>query len=137
MRTHVVLMIAVLSLFAVTAVAADISGKWTAQIPGRDGATQEQTFTFKVSGGAVTGTISSARGDQEISEGKISGDDLSFVVIRKMQDMEMKTNYKGKVSGNEIKFTREMVMPAGGMGGGMGGGGGAPKPVEFTAKRAS
>lgn len=49
--------------------------------------------------------------------------------------MEMRSNYKGKVSGNEIKFIMERVMPAGGGFGG--GGGGAPKPTEFTAKKAS
>ncbi len=135
MKTQVVLMISLLALFAVTAVAADVSGKWVAQIPGRDGTPQEQSFTFKVSGGTVTGTITSQRGDQEISEGKIAGDDLSFAVIRKFNDMEMRSNYKGKVSGNEIKFIMERVMPAGGGFGG--GGGGTPKPTEFTAKRAS
>lgn len=134
MRTHVVLMLSLLALFAVTAVAADVNGKWIAQIPGRDGTPQEQTFTFKASGSTVTGAISSPRGDQEISEGKISGDDLSFAVVRKFNDMEMRSNYKGKVSGNEIKFIMERVMPAGG---GFGGGGEAPKPTEFTAKRAS
>jgi hypothetical protein len=126
-------MLSLLALFAVTAVAADINGKWVAQVPGRDGTPREQSFTFKVSGATVTGTISSQRGDQEISEGKISGDDLSFAVIRKFNEMEMRSNYKGKVSGNEIKFIMEMVMPAGG---GFGGGE-APKPTEFTAKKAS
>src|SRR5262249_35022852 len=29
---------------------ADVSGKWTAQVPGRDGQPQETTFTFKVEG---------------------------------------------------------------------------------------
>ena len=112
---------------AVTAVAADISGKWTAQVPGRDGTPQEQVFTFKVSGGSLTGTVAGARGDQEISEGKVSGDDVSFVVVRKMQDTEMKTTYKGKIAGNEIKFTS--VRP--------GRDGAAGTPVEFTAKKSS
>jgi hypothetical protein len=131
----VILTTVLFALCVVTAVAADISGKWTAQVPsGRDGTPQEQVFMFKVSGGSLTGTVASPRGEQEISEGKVSGEDVSFVVIRKFQEMEMKTLYKGKIAGNEIKFTREMQMPAGG---GMGGRGGAMKPVEFTAKRAS
>jgi hypothetical protein len=127
-RTHVVLLIAVLFALCVgTAVAADISGKWIAQIPGRDGTPQESVMVFKVSGGTLTGTVSSPRGEMEISEGKVSGDDISFVTVRKMGEMEMKITYKGKVAGNEIKFIRETP----------GRGGGAPKPVEFTAKRAS
>ena len=128
MRSQVVVLAVVLfALCAVTAVAADISGKWTAQVPGRDGTPQEQVFTFKVSGGSLTGTVAGARGDQEISEGKVSGDDVSFVVVRKMQDTEMKTTYKGKIAGNEIKFTS--VRP--------GRDGAAGTPVEFTAKKSS
>jgi hypothetical protein len=125
-RTVVLTSVALLLLVALTAAAADISGKWVAQVPGRQGAMQEQTFTFKVAGDALTGTISSQRGDQEISEGKVSGNDVSFAVVRKMQDMEMKSTYKGTIAGTEIKFTMEST----------GGRGGAGKPVEFTAKKA-
>ena len=41
--------------------AADITGKWTAQVPGRDGQTSEQTFTFKVEGEKLTGTTTGRR----------------------------------------------------------------------------
>ncbi len=126
MRTVVLTSVALLLLFAVGGVAADVSGKWVAQVPGRQGQTAEQTFTFKVDGASLTGTVSSQRGDQEISEGKVSGGDISFVVVRKMQDMEMKSLYKGTISGSEIKFTMEQ----------QGGRGGGRPPAEFTAKRA-
>lgn len=126
MRTVVLTSIALLLLFAFGAAAADISGKWVAQVPGRQGQTMEQTFTFKVDGANLTGTVSNARGDQEISEGKVSGNDISFAVVRKMQDMEMKSLYKGTVAGNEIKFSMTM----------QGGRGGDRPPAEFTAKRA-
>jgi hypothetical protein len=116
---------ALLVVCALTAAAADISGKWVAQVPGRQGNTQETTFTFKVDGAKLTGTVTNPRGDQEITEGQVSGDDVSFVVVRKFQDMEMKSVYKGKVAGNEIKFTMQTQ-----------GGRGAGTPIEFTAKRA-
>ena len=143
-------MIALLSLFAVTAVAADISGNWTSEAPGRDGTPQVTKYAFTVSGTTLTGKITSNRGGQDvvqdISEGKISGDDISFVTVRETQNGSMKTNYKGKVAGSEIKLTREMVMPAGmgapgggggGGGRGAGGGGGRGGPAEITLKRAS
>jgi hypothetical protein len=150
-RIQVLLMIVLLSLFAVTAVAADISGKWTSEAPGRDGTPQVTTYTFKVSGATLTGTITNPRGDQEISEGNVSGDEISFVVVRTMGDMTMKTTYKGKVAGSEIHLTREMAMPpgggppgggapGGGGGGGRGaggGGGGGRGPTEIVLKRAS
>ena len=119
--------LALVALCAITAVAADLNGKWVAQVPGRDGTPQEQVFMFKVTGGTLTGTISGGRGDQEISSGTVSGDDVSFVVIRKTQNGERKEIYKGKVAGSEIKFTRTRE----------GGGGGGAAPAEFVAKKSS
>jgi len=123
-------------LCAVAAVAADINGKWVAQIPGRDGTPMEQTFMFKVAGDQVTGTLTTQQGSQEISEGKLSGNDLSFAVVTKRNEREMKNLYKGVVSGTEIQFTRTRAPGAGGQGGG-GGGGRGGAPVTFTAKKAS
>lgn len=117
--------LAVLALslaFAGAAVAADISGKWTAQVPGRDGAPQDTTFNFKVDGTTLTGTMSTQRGDAQISEGKVEGDKVSFTVVRSFGGGEVKLLYKGTVTGNEIKFTRE---------------GGQGPAREFTAKRAA
>jgi len=139
-----VLLIAVLSLFAVAAVAADISGKWTSEQAGRDGTPMVTTYTFKVAGGVLTGTLTTARGDQQITEGKVSGDDVSFVVVREGRDgTPQKTTYTGKVAGNEIKLTRSGGMgggrggAGGGGGGGAAGGGGRGGPQEITLKRAS
>ncbi len=118
MRTKSLLIgaVAVLVLLA-SAWAADVTGKWVAQTPGRDGATSETTFNLKVEGTVLTGTMTSTRGESTISEGKVNGDEISFIIVRKMGENEMKTLYKGKVAGDEITFTREFQMPPGGMGG--------------------
>ncbi len=109
-------------VFVASVCAADVSGKWTAQVPGRQGQMNEQTFTFKVDGDKLTGTILGGRGGEvQISDGKVKGDEISFTVTRTGPNGEIKINYKGKVSGDEIKFTRE---------------GGQGQPQEFTAKRA-
>jgi hypothetical protein len=133
----------VLLALAASIWAADITGKWVAEIPGRQGNTTQTTFDLKADGAKLTGTVTTPRGENPISEGKIDGSNISFVVVIKFNENEMKQMYKGVVSGEEIKFTREMQMPAGGMGGPGGGagggggmGGGAPKPMEFVAKRA-
>ena len=126
MRTVVLSIMALLLICAFTAAAADFNGKWLAQVPGRQGNMMEQTFTFKVEGAKLTGTVSSQRGDMEITEGQVSGDDISFMVIRKFQEMEIKSIYKGKAAGSEIKFSMTMQ---GGRGGGT--------PIEFVAKKAS
>ena len=124
-----ILLVGAVMLLAVAAVyAADVTGKWVAEMPGRQGTTQT-TFEFKVAGATLTGTMSGGQGEPSaISEGKVEGDNISFVVVRKRNDMEFKTVWKGKVSGDEIKFTREFQMPAGGMGGPGGGGPGAGGP---------
>jgi len=155
-----------LTILVASAWAADVTGKWTAQVPGRQGTT-ETTFNFKVEGEELTGTVSSPRGDTAITDGKISGDEISFAVPLSFGDNEIKLLYKGKVSGDEIKFTREMERGAMGGPGGpggpgdpgmMGGGPGGPgdpgmmggspggpggpgrgprQPQEFVAKRAN
>jgi len=131
-RRLAVLGVALFALCAIAASAADVTGKWVAQMPGRDGATTEWTFNLKQAGETLTGAVTSPRGDQEISEGKVAGDAVSFVTVMSFGDMTMKFVYKGTVAGNEIKFTRSME---GGPGGG--GGRGPMGPQEFVAKKAS
>jgi hypothetical protein len=102
--------------------AADIDGKWTAQVPGRNGQTREQTFTFKAEGDKLTGTASGMQGDNPISDGKISGDEISFTVKISFNGNDVTLLYKGKVSGDEIKMTRTRQ-------------GGDQPGQEFTAKK--
>jgi hypothetical protein len=102
--------------------AADVDGKWTAQVPGRGGQTRETTFTFKAEGEKLTGTVSGMQGDTPISDGKISGDDISFTLKLNFQGNEVTLLYKGKISGDEIKMTRTRQ-------------GGDQPGQEFTAKR--
>src|SRR5262245_31197480 len=64
---------------------ADVKGKWTAQVPGRGGQAQETTFTFKVEGDKLTGSVSGRQGDTPIADGKITGDEISFTVTRERQ----------------------------------------------------
>jgi hypothetical protein len=110
---------AALLILLASAWAADVTGKWVAQVQGRNGMT-ENTFNLKVDGTALTGSLTTPQGETQISEGKVNGDEISFVIVRKFGENEMKILYKGKVSGDEIKFAREYQ---GGMGGGRGPGG--------------
>lgn len=142
--------IAALLVLLASAWAADVNGKWVAQVQGRQG-TVENTFNFKAEGTTLTGTVTTPQGESTISEGKVSGDEISFVVVRKRQDgSEMKMLYKGKVAGDEIKLTREFQggmmggpgggpgaggPPGGGQGGPGGGGGFGGPPPEIVAKR--
>ena len=113
-----------LLLAAVAAFAADVSGKWVAQVPGRNGQTREVTFNLKADGGSLTGTVSGRGGDNPIADGKIDGDNISFTQTLEFNGNSVKLLYKGKISGDEIKFTRQRD-------------GGEGRGAEFTAKRGS
>ena len=105
MNTRSVFLFALIGLLAVAAFAADITGKWKSEAPGRDGTPMTTNYTFKVDGDKLTGTVSGRQGNTEITEGKIKGDEISFVVVRTFQGEERKIEYKGKVSGDEIKLS--------------------------------
>jgi hypothetical protein len=123
MTKRLFLAISLMLVCALTALAADFNGKWTAQVPGRGGETRETTFTFKVSGDAVTGSMSGGQGgDIQIADGKVSGDTITFSITRERGGQTMKNTYTGTMSGAEIKFKRE---------------GGQRGPQEFTAKKAT
>ena len=119
--------------------AADVDGTWQSEQAGRDGQPRITTYEFQSKGSELTGKIISQRGgnptETPISEGKIEGDNISFVVVRSFGGNEMKQIYKGKVAGDEM--TLAMEFEGGFPGGGMGGppGGGPPGPREIIAKR--
>jgi len=115
-----ILTAAVFLCVSIVAVAADVTGKWTAQVPGRQGQAREQSFNFKVDGDKLTGTISGRQGDVAIADGKVSGDTISFTVKMERGGNSVEQKYTGTISGDEIKFKRE-------------GGQGAAR--EFAAKR--
>ena len=60
------------------AVVADLSGKWVGTVKGFDGNDLQLTYTFKVDGNTLTGSIGSPQGELPISEGKINGTDFSY-----------------------------------------------------------
>jgi hypothetical protein len=120
---HFLIGVVVLLTLLASAWAADVVGKWTAQAQGT-----EITLTFKVDGNTLTGTVDNSQaGPTDIKDGKISGDEISFHVVRKMGESEIKIDWKGKVAGDEIKFKRQA------QGGGMGGPGAGAE--EIIAKR--
>lgn len=99
------------ALLSVSAWAADATGKWVAEVAGRDGEKRTQTFNLKASGDKLTGTVSGMGGDVEISDGKVNGDNVSFKVVREFNGNTMTMEYSGQVSGEEMKL--KMKTPRG------------------------
>ena len=105
-----ILVISVSVLIAVlaNAFAADVGGKWTAEFDSPIGR-QSYVYQFKVDGTTLTGTATqSKRGSTEIKEGKISGDDISFVELVTVEGNELRIEHKGKVAGDEIRLRRKV-----------------------------
>jgi hypothetical protein len=99
------LIVVLLTPSSLAAFAADFNGKWTADVTTPRG-TQTLTFDFHVDGVTLTGKISSTRGDSDITDGKIDGDNISFTQVLNFNGNEVKIVYTGKADADGIKFTR-------------------------------
>jgi hypothetical protein len=90
--------------------AADVSGKWTFEQPGRGGNPgRPVTITLKADGSTLTGTMPAGGrgggGDPvAISDGKVDGNNVSFTVKREFNGNTMITKYEGTVNGDEMKL---------------------------------
>ena len=89
---------------AAAAFGADITGTWKGSAE-TDNGKIERTFVFKQDGEKLTGeTTSEFMGKSTITDGKVVGDDVSFTIVGKFQDQEIKLKYKGKLAGDELKL---------------------------------
>jgi len=90
---------------------ADVTGKWKSEFDTQIGHLK-YTYDLKAEGGKITGkAFRDQDGEKvttELTEGKVTGDDVSFVENLKLQDQELRIEYKGKIAGDEIKFTRKV-----------------------------
>ncbi len=86
---------------AAAAFALDINGQWKGSLASPNG-DLETTMVFKVAGDKLTGTVTNMYGEEQISEGSVKGDDVNFIV--NAGGGQFKIIYKGKITGEDIKF---------------------------------
>ena len=105
-RASIRCMTALAALTLWVSFAADIDGKWTGQVQGRRGP-QTQTLTLKAVGQHADGQRfrEAAAEPVEISNGTIDGDNVSFTVVREFGDNKVTQEFKGTLSGGELKLT--------------------------------
>jgi len=91
---------------ALAAAAAGVDGKWVGTV-----GESEITFEFKAEGEKLTGTLNNAAqaGAVEIKDGKVRGDEISFHVVRNLNNAETKVQWTGKVAGDQLTLTRGEV----------------------------
>jgi hypothetical protein len=90
-----------LLLLSAATCAADITGKWKADWDHPQGKLQI-SYTFKQDGETLTGTWQAAKSPTvEITEGKVTGDNVTFVVARSGVTFA----HEGKIKDDEIQLT--------------------------------
>jgi hypothetical protein len=95
-------------LFALPVAAApatDISGKWTAETLMAHGGAEQAiptTFTFKVEGDKLSGSVESPRGKYEIQDDKVDGDAVTFSIV--VTPGNFKMMYDGRAIDEGIDF---------------------------------
>ena len=82
--------------------AADLNGKWKGDMKTPNGDALEINFSFHVDGEKLTGTVTNTYGEEQITEGTVKGDAISFIILA--GGGQFKITYKGKVVGEDLKF---------------------------------
>ena len=103
MKKRLILLSAALlvALYASSAFAADVTGKWTAEDKDPDGNPSTITYVFKREGTQLTGTVAIPAETANISNGKVDGDKVSFVAVFSFGAI----THTGTVQRDEITLT--------------------------------
>jgi hypothetical protein len=103
MKKRLILLSAALlvALYALSAFAANVTGKWTAEDKDPDGDPSTITYVFKQEGTQLTGTVAIPAETANISNGKVDGDKASFVAVFSFGTI----THTGTVHGDEITLT--------------------------------
>jgi hypothetical protein len=131
MTKKLLFVVTIALVFTFAVMAADVSGKWTYEAPGRGGGPgRPTTITLKQDGDKLTGSVPGmGRGGDappiEITDGKVDGNNISFTVKREFNGNTMVQKFDGTVDGDTIKFkiTRDTQN--------------GPQTSEVTAKKAT
>lgn len=112
--------------------ALDPTGTWTWGAPGRNGNPgRTNTLTLKYSGGNLTGSLSTPRRNgnantTDISNGKLTGDQISFTTTSERNGTTYTSTYTGTLTADTIKGKIAVT------------GGDNPRPPRnWTAKRST
>ena len=104
---HAAACLALLITMTATAQAADVNGTWTWSTPGRNGGPERtSTLKLKTEGDKLTGAINGRQGQEDIkiTDGKVTGDDVTFKVSRTGQNGNTFTQkYAAKITGDTLK----------------------------------
>ena len=116
--------------------ATDLTGTWSGKREGPGGRFMETTFTFRTDGTTVMGTSPGILGESQITDVKIEGNTISFVVRMTLGGEERPMTWSGRFEGEEMVVSMRMPAGFGPPGGGRGPGPGfGPGPGPGAAGR--
>src|SRR5258705_3946017 len=96
---------------ALNLICADLTGIWVGRIPTRNGELQDISFKFTQDGATLGGKLYGDYQSTAISEGKVAGDQINFVVIASEQNGNQinrtRLRFPGVIKDGEIELTRE------------------------------
>lgn len=91
--------------------AADVTGVWQSEFDSRVGHLK-YTFNFKTEGEKLTGTatreLEGKPVTSDLQEGRLADGQITFVELLKFNDQDVRIEYRGKLAGDEISFTRKV-----------------------------
>ena len=94
-----------------TMFAADFAGIWVGQIPGRNGELQDVAFQFTQTGNKLGGKQYGDYQSTPITEGKVTGDRITFLLIAAEQAgnqiNETRLRFTGNMQSGGVELTRE------------------------------
>ncbi|MDQ2901206.1 MAG: hypothetical protein M3Y07_15620 [Acidobacteriota bacterium] len=101
-------------LFAFSAVAlpllgADLSGIWTGQLTDKNGDSHDIAFQLIQKGDAIAGKMYGDNESTPISEGNISGQQITFTTKSEMNGQHTTFVFGGNIDAGEIHVTRKRV----------------------------
>ncbi len=110
MTKKLLFVMTLLLVVAIGAFGADLTGKWTYSMQGRDGTPREVTITLKQDGNTLTGEVPGmGRGGQpgtamKVENGKVDGDKFSLETKMEFNGNTRVTKYEGTSTGSELKM---------------------------------
>jgi hypothetical protein len=101
-----------------TAPAEEVTGKWVFEQPGRGARNPAGlTLNLKQEGKKLTGTVTLQGQDNptktEIKEGKVEDKTVFFKVVNSSRGNSVITEYKGTISGDQLKLQIKTESPKG------------------------
>ena len=82
---------------------AGASGNWNTALILGDGNRIEGSMKLKQEGEKLSGVVVRNENETQIQDGKVVGDEISFVVVREREGRKVTGKYKGKITGDTLK----------------------------------